>query len=149
MRNYRMMDIEKDFEKTLDLFLEVFTAEPWNDKWESREHAKDYLMDFVNTPGFLGFIAEEDDKIIGASFGHVTRFWIGKQYLINEFFISGNLQGKGYGTQLVDFIKQHCLKENYKYILLNTDRETPAEFFYKKLGFEERSDEIFFYLSIE
>nr|WP_316046002.1 hypothetical protein [Planococcus glaciei] len=58
---------ESDLLRCTDVFIEVFNSEPWNDEWKP-EKAKQYLLDFYHTPGFLGLVALEGEEVIGFSF---------------------------------------------------------------------------------
>jgi hypothetical protein len=49
----------------------------------------------------------------------------------------------------MDYIQNELKKENVRAIILNTGKETPAEYFYRKEGFEENEDNIFLYKIIK
>lgn len=92
-----------------DNILKVYSREPWNDKWESFEQAREYILEFINNPVFTGFLACEDSKIIGVCLGHMRSWWGGKEYYMNEFFIDNEMQGKGIGTNFLEFIKKNLV----------------------------------------
>ncbi|HEX2952379.1 MAG TPA: GNAT family N-acetyltransferase [Bacillota bacterium] len=124
-----------DIDECTTLFLSVFSKEPWNDQWSSFDHAKTYLSEIVGSPGFLGFVAVEEDKIVGACLGRRKTWWSGPEYYIDEFFIDTGLQGKGFGTKLINHIKAAVLADGMRAIILLTDRGLPAARFYGKNGF--------------
>jgi GNAT superfamily N-acetyltransferase len=127
--------IDRDIDECTTLFLSVFSKEPWNDQWSSFDHAKTYLSEIVESPGFLGFVAVKEDNIIGACLGRRKTWWSGPEYYIDEFYIDTLLQGKGLGTKLINHIKASVHADGMKAIILLTDRGLPAARFYGKNGF--------------
>ncbi len=117
-------------------FVSVFNQEPWNDNW-STETAYPYLSDFVHAPGFIGVIAVEGEEIIGFIFGVGRRWWSGPEFFINEMCVSMEKQNTGVGTALIEFLTCELEAKGIGNITLLTDRGTPAESFYKKIGFTE------------
>lgn len=134
-----------DLEQCSQLFLKVFNSEPWNDQWESVQHVQKYLLEFMNNPVFIGFVIEQNDKMIGASFGHTKSWYAGEEYHIHEYFIDSDLQHSGVGSQLMNDIKRELASRSIHSIVLLTERDLPAEKFYKKHGFEVKQDMIFMY----
>lgn len=127
---------EGDLLKCTELFIDVFNKEPWNDEWEM-EKAKQYLLDFHHTPGFMGILAIEEDKLMGFIFGVHRVWWSGDEFFINEMCVKANQQKKGIGKALLNHLIKELAGSTIKNISLLTDRGIPAEEFYKKNGFEE------------
>jgi aminoglycoside 6'-N-acetyltransferase I len=142
-----MLEFKKFENSYLDectnLFLNVYSVEPWNDKWESFEQARDYLLEFISNPVFSGYIACNDSKIIGVCLGHKRSWWSGKSYYMNEFFVDNDLQGQGIGTQFMNYIKKNLIEQGIKGIVLITEKDIPAEMFYKKNNFQVSQSNIF------
>lgn len=134
-----------DLEECSDLLLQVFSGEPWFDEWESVRHVQKYLNEFMNNPVFIGFVVEHNDKIAGACFGHTKSWYSGEEYHIQEFFMDTKVQQSGLGSQLMNAIKEHLSSRNIHCIVLLTEKDVPAEKFYKKNGFEVKKDIIFMY----
>jgi len=126
---------DPDLEACADLFIQVFSRPPWNDRWPSTEVAYAYLKEFVDTPGFQGFVAIVDQQIVAFLLGHLKRWWSGSEYYIDEFGVHPDAQGQGIGTMLVDHLKQTLLQAGIYTITLLTARDTPAAAFYEKQGF--------------
>ncbi|MFD1929169.1 GNAT family N-acetyltransferase [Sporosarcina siberiensis] len=122
--------------KCTRLFVDVFNQEPWNDKW-SEEMAEKYLLDYTNTPGFLGILAVEGDVIIGFIFGAHRVWWSGNEFFINEMCVNAEKQKNGIGSMLLNYLLKELDSENVSNLSLLTDRGIPAEAFYKKNGFIE------------
>lgn len=125
-----------DFEQCIHLFIEVFNNEPWNDKW-SRVKAESYLHDYIHTPGFKGVIAEEHEVIHGFIFGVSKRWWSADEFFINEMCVKSSQQRSGIGTSMLNYLAEELKSEGIENMTLLTNRDIPAEQFYKKNGFEE------------
>lgn len=119
----------------LELFLRVFSGPPWNDRWSSISHAKGYLEDIINAPGFIGIVGFEKGALIGMLFGNIRKWYSGDEFWINEFCIENKFQRNGLGTIMVSFLKNELFQKNIFRITLLTGRETPAAAFYEKNGF--------------
>ena len=125
-----------DLLKCTKTFIHVFNQEPWNDEW-STETAKQYLLDYTNTPGFMGIIAVEGEEIIGFIFGARKLWWSGDEFFINEMCVNVEKQKTGVGSMLMKFLMKELDSDGVSYISLLTNRDIPAETFYKKYGFIE------------
>ncbi|MEK5057988.1 GNAT family N-acetyltransferase [Paenibacillus sp. FSL H7-0326] len=131
----RLFD-RNDLLSCVNTFISVFNQEPWNDEW-SPDTAYRYLIDFTNTPGFIGVVAVDGEEIIGFIFGATKHWWSGKEFFINEMCVSVQKQKSGVGSALIRFLIEKLESDEVGNITLLTDRGIPAEAFYKKLGFAE------------
>jgi aminoglycoside 6'-N-acetyltransferase I len=131
----RKFSIE-DTDECAELFMNVFSADPWYDEWLTIEQTRCYLNELIENPVFEGFIAYEDSKNIAAvCLGHKKSWWMGKEFIIDEFYVKNNKQGKGIGTILLDCIADYLTVEDYKRLILTTNKNIPAEKFYNKNEF--------------
>lgn len=126
-------------------FFETFTQAPWFDQWTDSDHARIYLSEFTDNPHFIGYVIEENNEILGASFGVKRSFYSGTEYFINEFFIHPSKQSKGLGSFFMNEIEKSLKEKNIRVITLETERNTPAEKFYEKLNFTASDTNIFYY----
>lgn len=126
---------ENDLIQCTETFIKVFNGEPWNDEWTFTK-AQKYLLDFYNTPGFLGGLAIENKELIGFILGVHRTWWSGNEFYIHEMCVESQHQNKGIGKSLLDYLIK-SLDNNISNMTLLTDRGIPAEAFYKKNGFEE------------
>jgi aminoglycoside 6'-N-acetyltransferase I len=138
-----------DLDRCVKLFVKVFSQEPWQDQWPSLERAKEYLSDIVGTPGFEGFIAYEGSKILGLCLGHKVRWWAGDEFYIDEFCIDSSVQRSGIGTQLLEHARECLQKAKIQFVVLLTERNTLAESFYVKQGFDTSDKAIFMYCRLD
>ncbi|WP_242615029.1 GNAT family N-acetyltransferase [Paenibacillus solani] len=134
---------KSDLEPCSELMLKVFSGEPWFDQWDSVLHVQQYLAEFMDNPVFMGFVIEQEGKILGASFGHTKSWYSGKEYCIQEYYIDTDLQGGGLGSALMHGIKGYLKSINIHCMVLLTEKDLPAEDFYRKHGFEVKKDIIF------
>lgn len=125
------------------LFLTVYQQPPWNDEWPDFYTAKTYLQEFYDNPSFIGYMVSENNRLIGACFGHTKTWWEGKEYFIDEFFITPDVQGQGWGSRFMKYIKTDLLSSDITTITLLTEKGFPAEKFYVKNGFTGRANTVF------
>ena len=85
---------------------------------------------------FLGYVGIENNKIVAISIGMKKPWMNGMEYYIDEFCISHNMQGKGFGSQFLSKIEKDLKKLNLNGIILNTEKDYPAQKFYEKNGFK-------------
>lgn len=139
---------ESDLLTCTDVFIEVFNGEPWNDEWQP-EKAKQYVLDFYHTPGFMGLVATEGEETTGFLFGVHRVWWSGDEFFINEMCVKGNRQKQGIGKALLDRLLEELNTRKITHLSLLTDRGIPAEDFYKKNGFTEVERLVFLSRGIE
>ncbi|WP_414468408.1 GNAT family N-acetyltransferase [Methanobacterium sp. ACI-7] len=132
----------KDIDKCTRLFKEVFSDYPWYDDWVSEDQARNYLIELIENPVFKGFIVYKSKEIAAVCFGHTRSWWMGKEFFIDEFFVSPKIQGNGIGTKLMDFVKNSLKEESYKRLVLLTNKDIPAEDFYIKNSFYAKKNRI-------
>ena len=126
-----------DFDELKALFRGVFTQPPWNDDWSDEEQLDQYLLDLMGarTPLVLGLV--EKGELIGASIGSVRHWYEGTEYVVDEFFVRSDMQGKGHGSEFLSLIEGHLGAIGVHTIYLTTDRDVPAYGFYRSRGFRE------------
>jgi ribosomal protein S18 acetylase RimI-like enzyme len=132
----------QDMEVCVELYNEVFSADPWYDEWTSTEQIKNYLNELVANPVFEGFVAYDSSDIIAVCLGHKRSWWTGKEFFIDELFVAKNMQGKGIGTQLLDYVESNRLIGDCVRLILLTNNDLPAEKFYLKRGFKRNNKRI-------
>lgn len=132
----------RDIDKCAKLFKEVFSNYPWYDDWVSIEQAKNYLTELIENPVFEGFVIYECSEVVAVCLGRKRSFWTGKEFFIDEFFVSNEKQGNGVGTKLMNYVKDSLIKEDYTRLVLLTNKEIPAEEFYVKNGFYANKNRI-------
>ncbi len=133
----------QDIDECAELYKKVFNKSPWFDNWISTNQVRNYIEELVKNPVFEGFIAYENSNIITAvCFGHKKSWWIGKEFIIDEFYVNKDSQGNGLGSLLLKSIAKYLAEEDYKRLKLTTNKEIPAEKFYIKNGFYKNNKRI-------
>lgn len=127
---------EKDLHTCINTYIDVFNKPPWNDEWTYNK-ARDFLLDYINHPSFLGFVCEDIDIPSGFIMGSTYKWWDCNHYYLNEMFVTPNKQRSGIGRFLINEVKKFLEENEYGSIIVLTMRNTPAESFYKNNGFFE------------
>ena len=79
----------------------------------------------------FGFIAKEDNKVVGVIKGHSSY----KELHISELIILEQYRGNNIGTKLIEAVEKYCAENGFESITLSTfDFQAPE--FYKKCGYE-------------
>ncbi|MCK9151386.1 GNAT family N-acetyltransferase [Methanobacterium alcaliphilum] len=127
----------KDFDECARLYKKVFSAGPWYDEWTLTQTRK-YLNELIKNPAFTGFVIRYNYKIVGVCLGHGRSWWMGNEFIVDEFFVEKRMQGNGIGTKLMNVLSGYLSKKGYTRLMLLTNKGIPAENFYLKHGFYNR-----------
>lgn len=117
------------------LFMSVFNSAPWNDKW-TYETAKVKILNLMNTDTFLGLELIDNEKLTGIIFGQKEQYYSGVHFQIQEFCVRSDLQGKGYGSKLLEELVKRLKEESIEHIYLITSKGERTEDFYQSKGFK-------------
>ena len=96
----------------------------------------DYLNNFLNDKNAYGFIAKENNKVIGFAYAYTLLRPDGKNmFYLHSIGMLPNYQNNGYGSQLLSFIKEYSQKIGCSEMFVITDKGNPrACHVYEKLG---------------
>lgn len=133
---FRRIGLEQK-EQVKEKFLQVFTDAPWFDDWSDPEQLDMYLNDLMGQSYSVAFGLYEGNDLIGASLGYIKHWFSGTEYIIDEFFIVKEKQGKGIGTYFMEEIGDAIKEMGVFTVFLLTERGVPAYDFYIKNGFNE------------
>ena len=144
MDNIKLLKIEeKMFDACVDLYMDTFSKEPWFDVYDSRNQALNFFTNHYNNNYFVGYGGYLNDQLVALSIG-MKKPWIkGFEYYIDEFCVSQQLQGKAIGSWFIKAIEDDIKKQGMNAIILNTEKDYPAQKFYEKNGFKVLEDLIF------
>ena len=137
----------KDLTACAEIMMSVYNNELWQCRW-SLDTAKDYLMDYVESKKFIGYVLWLDDEIKGAIFCHEKIWWNNSEIFIDEMFISPELQRQGYGSELLNVIENYIKEHNLVGFTLTTNRFTPAPKFYRKNNFSDAEHVLFMFKEV-
>ncbi|MBC8053558.1 MAG: GNAT family N-acetyltransferase [Sphingobacteriaceae bacterium] len=79
-------------------------------------------------------IAELEEKPVGFASFSLSEEKSGT-FIIHKLYLLTELQGKGIGSELLNFIKEEVILKGGKALTLNVNRNNPAVRFYQKYGF--------------
>lgn len=96
----------------------------------------DYLNNFLNDKNAYGFIAKENNKVIGFAYAYTLLRPDGRtMFYLHSIGMLPNYQNNGYGSQLLSFIKEYSQKIGCSEMFVITDKGNPrACHVYEKLG---------------
>jgi len=127
-----------DIEALAELYVSVFSSPPWNETWEI-SWAVTRLTEIYESPGFVGFIYEQNDEFVGGILGRSLSFKGRREFEILEFFVSSKEQQSGVGSGLLQELESFLKINGYKYTTLITAKNSDAERFYNKRGYKSSS----------
>ena len=127
---------QEDLGRCAEILMAVYNNSLWQCRWEM-ETAKAYLQDYADAAKFIGYVAEDEQHVIGAIFAHKKIWWNNSEVFIDEMFVYPEMQGRGVGTALLSTLEGYVQERGMAGFTLTTNRYAPAPQFYKKNGFVE------------
>ena len=108
----------------------------------------DYLNNFLNDKNAYGFIAKENNKVIGFAYAYTLLRPDGKNmFYLHSIGMLPNYQNNGYGSQLLSFIKEYSQKIGCSEMFVITDKgNARACHVYEKLGGKNDIDDEIVYV---
>lgn len=98
------------------------------------------LYNFLEDKNNYGFIAKEENKIIGFIYGYSLLKPNGKyMFYVHSVGVLPNYQGKGIGKELFKYMVEYLEneKKSYKYFLLTSENNMIAQKLYRKHSTKE------------
>lgn len=127
---------KEDISSCAEVYISAYGAEPWNEKYDKQSVEK-YISDYLGSKTKQCFAARENGKIIGIALGMIVPS-INIPFLrIEDFCISAEEQGKGFGTEFIKLVFEKSKELGCDSVLLGTLRDFPSHRFYLKNGFSE------------
>ena len=130
----------ENVEQCITLYMDTFSKEPWNDVFDSSDKVRAYYHNFLKSNQCIAYVGIVDGKIEVMSIGMIKPWIEGLEYYIDEFCVSYDSQGKGFGSQFLDLVEADIKKRGLNAIILNTSKDVPAYDFYLKNGFKTEDD---------
>ena len=87
-------------------------------------------------------MAYEEDKAVGFMhlFHSFTSISMRPIYILNDLFVDKNYRKKGIGVGLLNQAKDKAKQDEYKFVVLQTETDNPAQYLYKSLGWKKDKD---------
>lgn len=97
---------------------------------------KDFLNSFINDNNAYGFIAKENNNMVGFAYAYTLLRPDGKtMFYLHSIGMLPTYQNNGYGTKLMQFIKDYSISLGCSEMFVLTDKGNPrACHVYEKLG---------------
>jgi len=118
------------------VFMAAFTRPPWNEDWNLQE-AEEVIRGMVSEPTFWGIVVYLESELVGFLCGRVNDDGAEQSFFCVELCVHPNYQGHGIGSALLEAAQYELLKRHVTSMEIGTDKNTPAEAFYRKHGFAE------------
>lgn len=132
---YKLLENE-DLYFMLDFVDDEFTKYQVND-----------LKNFIEKENNYGFIAIEDNKIVGFAFGYVLLKPDGRKvFYLHAIDVMSNYQNKGIGTNLIKYVCNHSKEIGcYKmYLITNRSNISACKCYEKAGGINKANDEVIY-----
>ncbi|MBE5805145.1 MAG: GNAT family N-acetyltransferase [Clostridiales bacterium] len=112
---------------------------------ENTKYEKENLISFINDKNAYGFIARDENKIVGFAYGYTLIRPDGKKdFYLHAIDIMVECQGKGYGTGLMNYIKGYVKEISCRKMFLITNKSniSACKCYEKAGGVNNADDEI-------
>lgn len=140
IRKYEVSDLKP----CARILMAAYNNEIWRNNW-SFEKAMEYLSEITEHKKFEGFTLLVENEVKGAILCREKTWWNKNEIFVEEFFVSPELQRKGYGTALLKEVESYIKEKGLAGFTLLTGRYTPASSFYRKNGFCDGEHVLFMY----
>lgn len=112
---------------------------------ENTKYEKANLIKFIDDKNAYGFIAKFENKILGFAYGYTLQRPDGKKdFYLHAVDIMKEYQGNGYGTGLMNFIKEYIKTINCRkmFLITNKSNVSACKCYEKAGGVNNADDEI-------
>ena len=136
----RLME-KQDIQQLSEIYTLVYQKFDIGEKW-TVESSKELLDYWFNRQPDLAFVAEFNDKIVGAFVAGIKPWWDGNHLVDGEVFVHPDYQKKGIGTELSKALYKKAI-EKYNVVSFDTYTFKKTKFplnWYKSQGFIENPD---------
>ena len=114
---------------------------------ENTKYEKENLIKFINDKNAYGFIARDENKIVGFAYGYTLLRPDGKQdFYLHAIDIMADFQGNGYGTELMNYIKGYVKEIGCRkmFLITNKSNVSACKCYEKAGGINNADDEIIY-----
>ena len=142
---------KEDIKYLAPIYKELYDDADIGENW-TIEKSEELLNYWYHKQGDLFFVAEEDEKPVGAIMSGVKSWFDGLRLIDTEIFVSKNYQEKHLGRALMlEHLKQAKIKYNVKTIEFHTygdETEFPQNW-YNRIGFKKDEELIIMNADVE
>ena len=142
---------KEDIKYLAPIYKELYDDADIGENW-TIEKSEELLNYWYNKQGDLFFVAEEDEKPVGAIMSGVKSWFDGLRLIDTEIFVSKDYQEKHLGRALMlEHLKQAKIKYNVKTVEFHTygdETEFPQNW-YNRIGFKKDEELIIMNANVE
>lgn len=104
--------------------------------------AKAFLKERLEKHDTIIYIAYIEDKAVGFMhlFHSFTSISMCPLFILNDLFVAKEQRKKGIGLALLNKAKEKAKLEHYKFVVLQTETNNPAQNLYESLGWKKDKD---------
>lgn len=115
---------------------------------ENTKYDRENLRNFIDNNNSLGFIAKEQNRIVGFAYGYILLKPEGKkQFYLHAIDVMVDYQGKGIGTRLISYAHDYVKNIGcYKMFLITNKSNISACKCYEKAGGTNKADDEIVYV---
>ncbi|MBU3923619.1 MAG: GNAT family N-acetyltransferase [Nanoarchaeota archaeon] len=132
--------IEKDFGIISSMIKEEYMKH-YSERWTKANAIK--TLEYFSGVGKI-FVIEIDGRVLGVVIVREEYYNNRKSLMVEELVVRGDVQGKGIGRKLMEFVEGDCRENGIKFIWLITGRKARAFEFYKRIGYKLGEDTVYF-----
>lgn len=125
---------QRDLKQLAQIFIEAFREAPWHEEWPYDTAYKRLEM-VMQTPRFVGYIAELDGEVMGGLLGNIEYWSEGDHYIIKELFVDKEKQGRGIARLLIGNVREELKRQGICIEELVTSNSVKMINFYKNQGY--------------
>lgn len=144
---YRIME-QNDIAACALTLIEAFREEPWNEKWTYKQ-AYTRIDELMSARVSRGYVLYDGNTVVSMLCGRIMTYLDFKELWVDEFSVHPDYQRRGFGTKMLEFVREQLKNEPEKisYLVLNTEKGYPSVKFYETNGF--KADESLVFMAAE
>jgi GNAT superfamily N-acetyltransferase len=88
------------------------------------------------------YLAYSQEKAVGFThlFHSFTSISMCPLFILNDLYVDENYRKKGFGLALLNKAKEKAKQDRYKFVVLQTETNNPAQHLYESLGWKKDKD---------
>ncbi|WP_452222996.1 GNAT family N-acetyltransferase [Lacinutrix chionoecetis] len=106
------------------------------------EGAKKWLKERLEKQDTIIYIAYTEDIAVGFMqlFHSFTSISMKPLYILNDLYVAKNYRKQGFGVALLNQAKRKAKEDCYKFVVLQTEKDNPAQHLYEGLNWKQDKD---------
>ncbi len=127
---------KENFNQIVEPYISVFNNEPNNDEWTIETASKKWEQ-AINNPNFEGYMSfDKNNNLVGYIGGINEVYFIGDTFLIEDFFVINEFQGKGIGTEILKWFENYLKEKGIAMTKFFTAKIPQQQGYYEKRDYQ-------------